>query len=49
MVGMNAAIIVLLALVAIGIVASPLIRMRAWLKRTPPAQEFLPPPEDQPD
>ena len=43
---MNTAIIVLLVLLAVGIVISPLIRMRAWLSKTPPAQEFLPPPPD---
>jgi hypothetical protein len=43
----NAAIIVLLILLATGVVVSPLLRLRAWLKTTPPAQEFqLPPDED---
>jgi hypothetical protein len=43
----NAAIIVLLILLATGVVVSPLLRLRVWLKRTPPAQEFqLPPDED---
>jgi hypothetical protein len=44
---MNAAIIVLLILLAIGIVLSPMLRMRAWLAKSPPAQE--PPPDDQPE
>jgi hypothetical protein len=44
---MNAAIIVLLILLAIGIVLSPLLRMRAWLRKSPPTQE--PPPDDQPE
>ncbi|HYX98988.1 MAG TPA: hypothetical protein VE908_05470 [Mycobacterium sp.] len=46
---MNAAIIALLILLATGIVVSPLLRLRAWLKRTPPAQEFQPPPDDDDD
>ena len=46
---MNAAIIVLLIVLAIGIVLSPLLRMRAWLKKSPPAQEFQPPPDDEPE
>jgi hypothetical protein len=43
---MNTAIVVLLILLAIGIVLSPLIRMKAWLQKSPPAQEFQPPPDD---
>lgn len=46
---MNAAIIVLLILLATGIVVSPLLRLRAWLQKSPPAQEFLPPPDDELD
>jgi hypothetical protein len=42
----NAAIIVLLILLAAGVVVSPLLRLRAWLKRTPPGQEFQPPPDE---
>jgi hypothetical protein len=45
----NAAIIVLLILLATGVVVSPLLRLRAWLKRTPPAQEFQPPPDEDAD
>jgi hypothetical protein len=44
---MNAVIIVLLILLATGVVVSPLLRMRAWLKRTPPAQELAPPPDEE--
>jgi hypothetical protein len=43
----NAVIIVLLILLATGVVVSPLIRMRAWLKQSPPAQELQPPPDDE--
>jgi hypothetical protein len=42
----NAAIIVLLILLATGVVVSPLLRLRAWLKRSPPGQEFQPPPDE---
>ncbi len=45
----NAAVIVLLILLATGVVVSPLLRLRAWLKRTPPAQEFQPPPDEDAD
>ncbi|UMB71108.1 hypothetical protein [Mycobacterium paraterrae] len=46
---MNAAIVVLLILIATGIVAAPLIRLRAYLKNSTPAQEFqTPPPDDDP-
>jgi hypothetical protein len=45
----NAAIIVLLILLATGVVVAPLLRLRAWLKSTPPAQEFQPPPEEDED
>jgi hypothetical protein len=45
---MNTAIVVLLILLAVGIVLSPLIRMKAWLQKSPPAQE-LPPPDDEPE
>ena len=34
---------------ATGVVVSPLLRLRAWLKRTPPAQEFQPPPDEDAD
>jgi hypothetical protein len=44
---MNAAIIVLLVLLATGVVVSPLLRMRAWLKNTPPAQELRPPLDEE--
>jgi hypothetical protein len=37
---MNAAIIVLLVLLATGVVISPILRLRAWLQRTPPGEEF---------
>jgi hypothetical protein len=43
---MNAAIVVLLILLAAGVVVGPLVRMRAWLKNSPPAQELQPPPSD---
>jgi hypothetical protein len=42
----NAAIIVLLILLATGVVVSPLLRLRAWLKRSPPGQEFQPPHDE---
>jgi hypothetical protein len=45
----NAAIIVLLILLATGVVVSPLLRLRAWLKRSPPGQEFQPPPDEDAD
>jgi len=45
----NAAIIVLLLLLATGIVVSPLLRMRAWLKKSPPAQELHPPLDEELD
>jgi len=45
----NAAIIALLILLATGVVVSPLLRLRAWLKRTPPAREFEPPPDEDLD
>jgi hypothetical protein len=44
---MNAAIIVLLILLATGVVVSPLLRLRAWLQKTPPAQELAPPPDEE--
>jgi hypothetical protein len=47
--GMNAAIVVLLILLATGVVVAPLIRLRAYLKNSMPAQEFqAPPPDDEP-
>jgi hypothetical protein len=46
---MNAAIIVLLILLATGVVISPILRLRAWLKRSPPGQEFQPPPDEDSD
>lgn len=46
---MNTAIVVMLILLATGVVVSPLLRLRAWLKRTPPAQEFQPPPDEDAD
>jgi hypothetical protein len=46
--GMNAAIVVLLILLATGVVVAPLLRLRAWLKNSPTAQEFQPPsPDDE--
>ena len=42
----NAAVIVLVILLAAGVVVSPLLRLRAWLKRSPPGQEFQPPPDE---
>jgi hypothetical protein len=45
----NAAIIALLILLATGVVISPILRLRAWLNRSPPGQEFQPPPDDDPD
>jgi hypothetical protein len=45
----NAAIIVLLILLAIGVVVSPLLRMRTWLKKSPPAPELEPPPDEESD
>jgi hypothetical protein len=42
----NAAIVVLLIVLATGVVVGPLLRLRAWLKNSPPADEFQPPPLD---
>jgi hypothetical protein len=46
---MNAAIVVLLILLATGVIVAPLLRLRAWLRNSPPAQEFQPPPDDEPE
>ncbi|MFZ1163482.1 hypothetical protein [Mycobacterium sp.] len=46
---MNAAIVALLILLAAGIVVGPLIRLRAWLKSSPPGQEFQSPPDEDSD
>ena len=46
---MNTAIVVLLILLAIGIVLSPLIRMKAWLQKSPPPPLLQPPPDDETD
>jgi hypothetical protein len=47
---MNAAIVVIVILLATGVVVAPLLRLRAWLKNSPPAQEFQPPsPDDEPE
>ncbi|WP_343574663.1 hypothetical protein [Mycobacterium sp.] len=43
---MNAAIVVLLILLATGVVVGPLVRLRAWLKNSPPEPGFPPPPSD---
>jgi hypothetical protein len=45
----SAVLIVLLILLATGIVVSPLLRMRAWLKKSPPAQELQPPLDEELD
>jgi hypothetical protein len=44
---MNTAIVVILILLATGVVVSPLLRLRAWLKNSPPGQEFQPPPDEE--
>jgi hypothetical protein len=44
---MTAVIVVLLVLLAIGIVANGLLRLRRWLQNAPPAQELQPPDEDE--
>jgi hypothetical protein len=44
--GMNAAIVVILILLAVGIVVAPLLRLKKWLKSSPPGQEFQPPLDD---
>lgn len=44
--GMNAAIVVILILLAIGIVVAPLLRLKKWLNSSPPGQEFQPPLDD---
>jgi hypothetical protein len=44
----NAAIIVLLILLATGVVISPILRLRAWLNRSPSGQEFQPPADEEP-
>jgi hypothetical protein len=44
---MNAAITVLLILLATGVVVTPLLRMRAWLNKTPPAQDLQLPPDEE--
>jgi hypothetical protein len=46
---MNAAIVVLLILLATGVVVAPLLRLRAWLKKAPPGQEFQPRPDEEPE
>lgn len=49
MAGVTAVIVVLLVLLAIGILANGLLRLRDWLKNSPPAQELQPPPDDELD
>jgi uncharacterized membrane protein YqgA involved in biofilm formation len=44
--GVSAAIVVILILLAVGVVVGPLLRLRKWLKNSPPGQEFQPPPDD---
>jgi hypothetical protein len=45
---MNAAIVVLLILLATGVVVGPLLRLRAWMRNSAPAQEFQQePPDDE--
>jgi hypothetical protein len=43
----TAVIAVLVVLVAIGIVASGLLRLRRWLMNSPPGQELQPPLDDE--
>jgi hypothetical protein len=43
----TAVIAVLLVLLAVGIVASGLLRLRKWLMNSPPGQELQPPPDDE--
>ncbi|HEY1840950.1 MAG TPA: hypothetical protein VGG53_12150 [Mycobacterium sp.] len=43
---MNTAIVVILILLATGIVVGPLLRLRVWLKNSPPGQEFQPPRDE---
>jgi hypothetical protein len=39
---MTAVIVVLLVLLAIGILANGLLRLRRWLQNSPPGEEFQP-------
>jgi len=44
---MTAVIVVLLVLLAVGILANGLLRLRAWLQKVPPGQELQPPDDDE--
>jgi hypothetical protein len=44
----TAVIVVLLVLLAIGILANGLLRLRRWLQNSPPGQELQPPLDDEP-
>jgi hypothetical protein len=43
----NAAIVVVLVLMALGIVGGSLLRLRDYLNKSAPAQEFQPPLDDE--
>jgi hypothetical protein len=44
---MTAVILVLLVLLAIGIVANGLLRLRRWLQNSPPGLELQPPDDGE--
>jgi len=44
---MTAVIVVLLVLLAIGILANGLLRLRTWLQNSPPGEEFQPTFDDE--
>ncbi|MGA9490101.1 MAG: hypothetical protein WBV80_07580 [Mycobacterium sp.] len=43
---MTAVIVVLVVLLAIGILANGLLRLRRWLQNSPSGEEFQPPLDD---
>jgi hypothetical protein len=45
----TAAIVVILALLAIGIVVESLLRLRNWLNKSPPGHDVQPPPDGGPE
>jgi hypothetical protein len=45
----TAAIVVILALLAIGIVVESLLRLRTWLKNSPPGHDVQPPTDGGPE
>jgi hypothetical protein len=46
---MTAAIVVILALLAIGIVVESLLRLRKWLNNSPPRRDVQPPHDGGPE